>query len=584
MLLPLNAAWTLAGDALPERLLPNETPAAAFILPGANALSAFADLIGTAPEEAPAESKQPGVPFALPALIPEDATGEVTLAREVDFGHLSGDRAWLSFDMLCGRGSVSLMSLPPRFAHPGTPAAEPIALTCAFDNAPVTLDVTPALRAQRRFLITLHFGDARPAGVCGPILLRTADSACIDELTVTPEAASGTLLLDVRVTAQEKGDYRLRASLCPAEVPGSPEKAPPARELSLRLQTGETKTVQLAMTADLPAFIPGRPYAAPGVKVSLHRITGTDGKGNLCDSMVRMCGFPGVLPEYYLPVDESDLRLPPEQLLDTLSALHVPGVLLPAAAPDMLYRLLTRAGISALHSAGLPPEVKARLLRYPCAAFERSLTPTSSQADFVLSAWQLCGLTTYPRAVDVEMLSAELLAEAAGRELDLLSEDTQAVLAWLRAFSVRLRAEALRQGKLRGALCAPGEAHQPDVAQAIRTALAPTHLSALPLCGAWWTGSRFSASLQAFIPRDVLSVDKSIRAVASLEDAEGHVIAQTEFPCAPWRSGTGLLETALPDAPCVLELVTRLYADEDVLEESTMPVYVGERGALEMAF
>ena len=79
-------------------------------------------------------------------------------------------------------------------------------------------------------------------------------------------------------------------------------------------------------------------------------------------------------------------------------------------------------------------------------------------------------------------------------------------------------------------------------------------------------------------------MDKSIRACASLEDSEGNVIARTEFPCAPWRSGTGLLEAALPDTPCVLELVTRLYADEEILEESTMPVYVGARGALEAAF
>ena len=96
-------------------------------------------------------------------------------------------------------------------------------------------------------------------------------------------------------------------------------------------------------------------------------------------------------------------------------------------------------------------------------------------------------------------------------------------------------------------------------------------------------GAHFSASLQAFIPRDAFPVDKSIRAVAALEDGEGNVIARTEFPCAPWRSGTGLLQAVLPDAPCVLELVTRLYADETILEESTMPVYVGARGVLEAA-
>ena len=296
-----------------------------------------------------------------------------------------------------------------------------------------------------------------------------------------------------------------------------------------------------------------------------------------------MCGLPGPAPAYHLPLDADDLRRPPEQLLDDLTALHVPGVRLPAAAPDTLYRLLTRAGISAVHGADIPPETRAHLLRYPCAVFERSLSAPRAE-DPVLSAWQLCGLVTSPRAADAGLLPAELLREAAGRELDPSQPDTQAVLSWLRAFSIRLRAEAMRQGKLTGALCAPGEARQPDVAQAIQTALSPLHLSALPLCGAWWTGAHFSASLRAFIPKDVLSADRALRAVATLEDAQGSALARAEFPCAPWRPNTGLLEAALPDAPCVLELVTRLYADDDVLEESTMPVYVGERGALEAAF
>ena len=46
----------------------------------------------------------------------------------------------------------------------------------------------------------------------------------------------------------------------------------------------------------------------------------------------------------------------------------------------------------------------------------------------------------------------------------------------------------------------------------------------------------------------------------------------------------GVIEAALPDHPCVLELTTRLLHDGEAIEESTLPIYVGERGQLEAAF
>lgn len=583
MFMPLHTAWRITGNHLPERLCPQDAPAPAFHLPGADALMAFADLIGIEQEEAPAAPAQEGAAFPLPALIPEDVPGEVLFTREIDFGILRGDVAQLHFDMLCGQGSVTVESLPPRFSHPGAPDTEAITLECPFHGEPATLDVTPLLLAHRRARITLRFDAPRPAGVCGPILLHTASCARISELNIAPDAAAAALSLSASVTAAQRGDYILRAVLLPSDPPASPEEAPPLHEVRFSLEAEESKTVQLTFSADIPTFVSGQPYLAPAVKAFLY--TAGQRKGEfLCDSLTRMCGFPGAAPGYTLPLDADDLRQPPDALIKTLNDLHVPGVLLPAAAPDTFYRRLTRAGVSAVHSAGLSPRAKARLTRYPCAAFARSLYSSASEADPVLSAWQLCGLVTYPRAADPDLLPAELLGEAAGRQINLQAEDTQAVLAWLRAFAIRLRAEAMRQGKLTGPLCAPGEYRQRDVAEAIATALAPVHLSALPLCGAWWTGARFSAALRAFIPKDALSVDKSIRACAALEDGEGNVLARTEFPCAPWRSGTGLLEAALPDTPCVLELVTRLYADEEILEESTMPVYVGARGALEAAF
>jgi len=295
---------------------------------------------------------------------------------------------------------------------------------------------------------------------------------------------------------------------------------------------------------------------------------------------VLLCGYPATAPASMLPLRAEDCRCAPEALLERLRDMHVCSVSLDAPASDPFYRLMARSGIAVRHSTALPESVRARLVRYPCVAFEEPAP--AEEADLRLSAWQLCGLTTYARPADPAMTSAELLREAAGREIDV--QEYADTLAWLRAVSIRLRAEAIRQGKRSGPYCAAGEWMQSDIAQAISTALAPVHLSALPLYGAWWTGSHFSAALAAFIPKETLSADKSFRAVAQLEDADGNLLARAEFPCAALRANTGMLEAALPQSPCVLELTTRLYADEEILEESVLPIYVGERGPLEAAF
>ena len=93
MNLPLRT-WTLTADALPERLLGAQEDTG-FTLPGADALAAFAGLLGVEEEKAPAAKELPGAPFDLPALIPQDVEGCFTLSREIDFGELAGDRAEL---------------------------------------------------------------------------------------------------------------------------------------------------------------------------------------------------------------------------------------------------------------------------------------------------------------------------------------------------------------------------------------------------------------------------------------------------------------------------------------------------------
>lgn len=172
----------------------------------------------------------------------------------------------------------------------------------------------------------------------------------------------------------------------------------------------------------------------------------------------------------------------------------------------------------------------------------------------------------------------ELLCELAGREID--RQHAHAALLWLRATHVRLRAEAARQGKLTGALCTPGEWNDPDTYAALQTALAPTHLSALPLWGAWWAGSHFSATLFAFLERET----DGLTAHVTLEDEQGNVVEQLTRPCPPAGGDLGVLRATLPGSPCALTLCTKLTQGDSVVEQSQIPVYVGLRGVLEGAF
>ena len=174
------------------------------------------------------------------------------------------------------------------------------------------------------------------------------------------------------------------------------------------------------------------------------------------------------------------------------------------------------------------------------------------------------------------------------RVLDISDEGVSNTLSWLSAVSVRLRAEAARQNRLTGPLCAPGQLAQPDIADALLAALTPMHLSALPLLGAWWAGTRFSAALEAFIGDQVAAWYRTLTASAVLEDEEGHEIARVDRPFAPRSDGrgtpVGVIEATLPDTACVLTLTCRLMDGHTVLEENSLPIYVGLRGPLEAAF
>ena len=579
---PLLSRWRIIAPELPEHLLPEDS-APAFSLPGAEALLDFADLLGDQePEDggAPAEDALPSAPFPLPALLPDSVSGEASLCCEVDFGALSGDRAVLTFAQLLGRGSILLGDTPvAAFDSVGAALSEgekAFALSaspCAF-----AADMTDALRRGRRETITIRFDGVRPAGVCGPVFLQTTRHAALSRLTLIPDAAQQTVAIRAQITAQQAGSYALRA----LPVPPDPGQAlPPARELSLSLAAGESR--QADMTIALPGgrFVPGKSYASAVVKIQLLRRDGGR-RETLCDSASLACGYPGRAPLAFLPLGEDDLLAPPEELHKTLTAMNICAVSLRSPAPEAFYLRAARAGVSVIQQLEENSPHRKRLLRHPCLTFaaaddaQKTVSPAAA-------AWQLCSMTGYSRAADDSLSDRALLYEAAGRSLDPQDEGVRGVLEWLVAVSARLRCEAARQGRFSGALCESGAWRRDDVSAAIRTAFAPLHLSALPLCGAWWTGTRFSAALEAFIPEGTGS-GKPLSALAVLEDEEGTELSRLFMPCRAKGGYVGVIDAQLPDHPCVLELRTQLLCADEVIEESTIPVYVGERGPLEAAF
>lgn len=565
MLRPLLADWRIRADALPERLLgaPGE---AGFTLPGAQELAQFADLLGgDSPSETPAA--QQSAPFPLPATIPDDVPGEVALAQEIDFGTLEAHHAELRIEQLTGRGRVLLGD----------------ALLAAFDSASdpcsaLAVDLSDALRRGRRETIAIVFDETRPAGVRGAVMLHASLHARLAQATLTPDAAQQTMTASVRIAAETGGTYALLMQYAP---PAPPQEPVPARRITLTLAEGESKSAQIAMSVPGESFHPGRPYHAGAIKLLLchhpeSRAAAPDSVLCPCDSMTLLCGYPGPAPRAHVPLLPAACAQP--DIVERLTDMHIPGVLLASPAPEEFYRAMTRAGIGVIQECDPEDPLRARLAHMPCVAF----APAGQEAapSLAASAWQLGGMTGYVRAVDPALTDGELLAEAAGRRLDPQDGGVRGTLAWLRAVLIRQRAEAARQGRYVGALCAPGEADQPDIEDAIRTALAPMHLSALPLCGAWWTGARFSASLTAFIPAG----RTGFSALAVLEDGEGRELARLHAPCREGGGYIGVLEAALPDHPCVLEMTTRLLDHDKIIEESTTPVYVGERGPLEAAF
>lgn len=583
--IPLLSRWRLSGDLTEEM---TDAPAS-FILPGANALVGFAELLGDDADDAARPGPDaPSVPFALPAMLPDGMTGEASLSAVIDFGRLRGDHAMLTFDALCGAGDV-LLDGERLASFGGGLYAGPMALTpCA-----LALDLTAALHLGRRQVLTLRFTDARPAGVPGPVMLRVTRDAFLRRVSVLPDSANRTLLVRAEVYADAEGAYLLEAQPAHAQ----------AASVSLRIGERMAREVELVVPMPGELFAPGVPCDAPPLKLTLWRRAGKSRPavkpqqriglfkrksepvlpefarmpGKLCDSAVLLCGYPGEAARAWVPLTAEDCLSPAPDLCAHLSSLGVTGVLLPRPASDALYRELTRRGIGVRQLGADTPVLRDIVSRYPCVSL------ASGQSDYpslALSAWQLGGVVGQLRAASPELTEADMLNDIFGKPIDPATPGVRDVLHWLRAVHVRLLCEAARQQRYTGPLCAPGEWANPDIADAMRTALAKTHLSALPLLGAWWTGSGFSASVYACIGEDY---GGQLSGEAVLETESGDVLAREVFACPRKGGNLGVLRASLPHEPCVLTLHTRLFSGKSVIEESAMPIYTGERGPLEAA-
>ena len=574
MRLPLER-WTLHMEQLPERLK-NCEEEKTFSLPGMESLGAFADLLGGFDEETKTE-QDTGVEYAAFGQFDEDMQGEISLTQEIDFGALTGDRAVLTFEHLLGRGEILLGDKVIARFDDRENAQD--TLLEAFDKTGMPcrlcVDVTDELLLGSSEKITVRFDKTRPAGVMGAAFLRTSSRAYLSRVSIQGDAKHKTMTVRARVSAIKEGSYILRMQMIP-EKPGM--ELPTARQTDLTLAAGKKKNVVLSMEASVGQFIPGSTCDVPAMRIQLLSvINGKTGRELLCDDALLACGYGAEMPKTYLPLDESICLADADALCRRVKDMHVPAVMLTAPAPDALYRAFAKAGIACVQHVS--EALRPAFTRYPCLSLLDQ--PVSiEEVSLEAAAWQMTGSVAFPRALDESLTPDELLYEASGRRLDCGDEGVRASLAWLRAVQIRLRAEAARQGRYQGALCSVRESENPDIFDAICTAFTPVHLSALPLCGAWWTGTHFSATLEAFLPAEH---DGKISATAALEDEEGNILASMEKACT--RSGyVGVIEAQLPEKACVLSLVCRLMQGNTVMEESSLPVYVGELGPLEGAF
>jgi len=298
--------------------------------------------------------------------------------------------------------------------------------------------------------------------------------------------------------------------------------------------------------------------------------------GMLMDSRTIMTGYPGKMPEVFIPLMRDECVLAADELIGYAQKLHICALYAPCLVSDFIVRRAALEGIAILTaSSGGASVMGPAVIPLPEAPPVKKISPAQA-------CWQLCGMTLIPPVPDGQTTDDELLLEAAGRRMNTGTPNNALRIAKLRALRIRLCAEASRQGHYTGALCMPGEWKEPDIAKALREALSPLHLSVLPARGAWWTQMMFSASIRAFIPEDMKNGMYAAQ-VQLLDENEGE-IASLYRDVSVQSDALGVLEGRLPDHACVLTLRARLLRSGAVVETQEIPVYVGERGPLEAAF
>ena len=256
--------WRIRAPRLPERLTENAPPDEAFHLPGADALSAFADLLGAPiPDGADGAQAMQEADFPLPAAIPGDVGGAVELTYALDFGALCADDAELTLELVRGKGRVLADDVP----------------LCAFQNPKdglVRVPLAHALHAGRRQTLRLCFDASRPAGVLGPVCLHLTTRARLRDIALWPDAQTKTVRLRAALSAMETGRFVLRArAACAGE-------ALPVHDLPVLLTVGEPQTVEMTLPLPGKPFVPGQPADGPSLRVQLL----TPGRhGALCDEL-----------------------------------------------------------------------------------------------------------------------------------------------------------------------------------------------------------------------------------------------------------------------------------------------------------
>lgn len=561
---PLLSGWTLEADELPERLISRKADSG-FSLPGADALADFSQLLGfdSAPQET-APSEPPTAVFSLPGMLPEDVSGRASLSREIDFGALCASRAALEISHLCGSGHIELGGQEiHRF-----PSTSP----------DVSLDLTDTLRLGRKQTLSLCFDDAHSAGVCGHVFLKTTGAARFDDILLAPSVSGRTLDARIVFWAAKPGLYAVRAAL----VPDDSES--PWRETRIAAKSKGKTQLNLSFSLSAPCFEAGKPYDAPVIKLELYALSGEkDRQGHLSDVCTLMTGKRGNVPRAYIPLTKEECRMPASLLAERAKALSAPALFLPVPVSGDLYRRCTQEGVALMPYAPQNAALCIDAANSPCA---HPLVCADIQSFEVPSPGtvcaQLCSIVSAPLSLASGIPEEDQLFDAAGKAVDPVAPETAAVLGALRAQQIFLRAEAFRQGQYTGSLCAPGEWQLPAISDALRRALNPLHLSALPLRGAWWAQSHFSAALQVFIPEE----DRrgAYTAEAELIRIDGQVLASCRADCPTIGGHVGFLNALLPDESCILTLRTRLRRSGAVIETQELPVYVGLRGPLEAAF